>query len=106
MLRVPKSLLVSQAVELCRRVRNRMLVVADVIDESFTPASRPLQPGPIIGFAVPVDYASGKVDATAMSIPASCRARPSSSVAITVVGETPTARLASVRSFDSRSDRL
>ena len=63
MLRVPKSLMVSQAVELCRRVRNRILVVADVIDESFTPASPPLgsRSGPIIGWAVDLDFVAAHV---------------------------------------------
>ena len=104
MLRVPKSLMVSQAVELCRRHGQRMVHVLDMIDESFTLGSPPLHPGPVIGFAVPVDDASGKVNAK--SIPASCSARPSSSVAITMLSERQTARLASERSLAAQSDRL
>lgn len=53
---VPKSLLVSEAVELCKRTGQSMLFVVDVDDKSFTPSSPSLPPSPIIGLFDPGDY--------------------------------------------------
>ena len=55
-LHVPKSLKISQATELCNRRKQRFVFVLDVVDESFTPSSASLPPGPIVGFLDPFEF--------------------------------------------------
>ena len=52
---VPKSLLVTQAMELCGRLGRRALFVVDVVDTSFMPSSSSVVTGPTMGWALDSD---------------------------------------------------
>lgn len=53
--RVPKSLLVNQAIELCGQFGRRALLVADVVDTSFSPSTPSVVSGPTMGWVLDFD---------------------------------------------------
>ena len=55
MKRVPKSLLVTQAMELCGGSGPPALFVVDAVDTSFTPSTLSVVSGPTMGWALDTD---------------------------------------------------